>query len=149
MNRRKTIAALGATAGLLLGIAFSVAAGWHTGAEHDDPKPNVALMPVPRDGALAQEIQEWTKDKPRNHFGDGRYEVGVDIVPGKYKTDGTIIPGASIPDKCYWARLKNLDGLLSSTIAVGYDGNGPQVVTIDPKDVGFESHECGTWRLVP
>jgi hypothetical protein len=75
-------------------------------------------------------------------FGDGRYEVGVDIVPGKYKT-----PGGTGPDKCYWARLKDLNGLVTSAIATGYDERGPDIVTIDPKDKGFETHACGYWRL--
>lgn len=141
--------ALVAMASVLVAIAVGVSFGWKTGAEHDDPAPKLALTPIPNRADLAEEIRSWTQDKPRSHFSDGRYEVGVDIVPGKYKTDGTVIPGASIPDKCYWARLKSLDGTLSSTIAVGYDGNGPQVVVIDPTDVGFETHECGTWRRVP
>ncbi|TDW94833.1 hypothetical protein EV137_2156 [Kribbella pratensis] len=71
--------------------------------------------------------------------GDGTYEVGVDIKPGKYKTTGG--------EGCYWARLKNLDGDLDAILANNLS-DGPQTVTIKKTDKGFETNDCGAWRKV-
>jgi hypothetical protein len=52
---------------------------------------------------------------PLTQFGDGTYEVGKDVAPGRYKTPG--------PDKndswpmCYWARRKDDSGGFGSIIA--------------------------------
>lgn len=55
-------------------------------------------------------------------YGDGMYEVGTEIQPGTYKTDGpTEQFGTKIP--CYWAKYKNADGgfeaLLSNDLVEG------------------------------
>ncbi|TCC32332.1 hypothetical protein [Kribbella sindirgiensis] len=71
--------------------------------------------------------------------GDGTYEVGVDIKPGKYKTAGG--------DGCYWARLKSLDGGFDAIIANNLS-DGPQTVTIKKTDKGFETSNCAAWRKV-
>jgi hypothetical protein len=71
--------------------------------------------------------------------GDGTYEVGVDIKPGKYKTAGG--------EGCYWARLKNLDGDLDAILANNLS-DGPQTVTIKKTDKGFETSNCVAWRKV-
>ncbi len=71
--------------------------------------------------------------------GDGTYEVGVDIKPGKYKSTGG--------EGCYWARLKNLDGGFEAIIANNLS-DGPQTVTIKKTDKGFETSNCAAWRKV-
>ncbi|RZT27400.1 hypothetical protein EV649_1160 [Kribbella sp. VKM Ac-2569] len=71
--------------------------------------------------------------------GDGTYEVGVDIKPGKYKSTGG--------EGCYWARLKNLDGDLDAILANNLS-DGPQTVTIKKTDKGFETSNCAAWRKV-
>lgn len=71
--------------------------------------------------------------------GDGTYEVGVDIKPGKYKSAGG--------EGCYWARLRSLNGDLDAIIANQF-GNGPQAVTIKKSDKGFETSNCAAWRKV-
>jgi len=72
--------------------------------------------------------------------GDGLYEVGKDMAPGKYHTNG--------PDEfgCYYA-------LLSSPSASGIDGiitnnnvDGPATIIVDSPY--FESKGCGTWQKV-
>jgi hypothetical protein len=76
-------------------------------------------------------------------FGDGKYEVLTDIVAGEYKSTGN-----ATGNKCYWARLKDFKGEVTSIIAMRYDNNGPDVVVIAPTDKGFETSNCGTWTLV-
>lgn len=45
-------------------------------------------------------VQEAEEIEARSTFGDGTYEVGVDIPPGTYRADA----GSS---QCYWAKLSN------------------------------------------
>lgn len=72
-------------------------------------------------------------------WGNGLYEVGSDIKPGKYKSTGG--------DLCYWARLSSLDGQFSSIIA-NSASTGPQVVVIKSTDKGFKTQSCGDWERV-
>src|SRR5206468_3142641 len=46
--------------------------------------------------------------KPRTSFGDGEWEVGTDIEPGKYK--------AGQPDDrhCYWAKLRDDEEIIAN-----------------------------------
>lgn len=79
---------------------------------------------------------------PRTTFGEGTWEVGVDIAPGKYKTTGTSGYG------CYYARLKTGDGSMGDII----DNNisqGPATVTIKSTDGYFETNGCDSWVLTP
>lgn len=69
--------------------------------------------------------------------GDGTYEVGVDVEPGKYKAPGSA-QGSLAP--CYWARLK-ADG---EDIIDNDLGNGPKTATIKKGEL-FETARCGTW----
>lgn len=82
---------------------------------------------------------------PADHFGDGTFEVLVDIKAGVYKTTGGP-PGAPI---CYWARMKDTRGEITSLLASGYGNTGPDIVTITPSDKAFETRGCGVWRLQP
>lgn len=66
----------------------------------------------------------------------GTYLVGVDIVPGIYRTPG----GTS----CYWARLNSLD---TSDIIDNNNSSGPQVVEILPTDRAFLTENCQQWTL--
>lgn len=62
--------------------------------------------------------------------GDGVYVVGVDIEPGRYRSDG----GSS----CYWARL-TADG---TDIIDNYLGDGQAVVTVQATDGLLEVSGC-------
>jgi hypothetical protein len=70
---------------------------------------------------------------PLMSFGDGLWEVGVDVEAGKYKTSGS--------DSCYYAILASTD---SSDILDNNAGAGPRTVTIRDGQY-FESQRCGTW----
>jgi len=67
---------------------------------------------------------------------DGTYQVGVDIVPGTYRTAG----GSS----CYWARLSSLS---TNDIIDNNNSSGPQVVGILPSDKAFLTERCGAWQM--
>ena len=73
-------------------------------------------------------------------FGNGVWEVGKEIMPGTYTTNG----GTS----CYWARTRNLNGGVGGIIANG-NPSGHVVVTIEPTDKGFTTQGCGTWTREP
>lgn len=64
---------------------------------------------------------------PATAMGDGTYEVGIDLVVGKYKTPGS--GGSGALDSCYWARLKDDSGELGSIIA-NDNFNGPATITV-------------------
>jgi hypothetical protein len=70
-------------------------------------------------------------------FGDGIWIVGVEILPGTYRT-------ASSPDLCYGARLSGFGGTFGEIIA-NEVALYPIIVTIEPTDVGFESVDCDLW----
>ena len=71
---------------------------------------------------------------------DGTYRVGIDIVPGTYRTAGPRPHGES---DCYWARLDRLDPdhIINNEISTD-----PQVVTIQPSDAAFLTHSCQPWQ---
>jgi hypothetical protein len=73
---------------------------------------------------------------PQITFEDGIHQVGADIPPGTYRSEGV--------DGCYWARLAGFSGELDDIIANG-NASDPIVVTIKRRDKGFESSGCGTW----
>jgi hypothetical protein len=77
-----------------------------------------------------------TSTKPPAGIEDGTWEIGSDIVAGKYKSTGG--------DTCYWARLKSLNGGVGSILANGI-APGPQTVVIAPGDAAFTTARCGTW----
>ena len=88
-----------------------------TAAQHDDPQP-------------------------RSTFAGGTHLVGIDILPGQYKTEAN--PKALIG--CAWERLSSTDGEYKSTIA-GNAGvrEGSVYVMIDADDYAFHSVGCMTW----
>ncbi|MDF8263735.1 hypothetical protein [Luteipulveratus flavus] len=69
--------------------------------------------------------------------GDGTYEVGVDVQPGRYTS--------TTPDSgnCYWARLKSADGF--DGIIANNNSSGQSVVVIKASDKFFESSGCNDW----
>lgn len=78
---------------------------------------------------------------PRTSFGEGVWEVGVDIAAGKYKTTGSDGYG------CYYARLKTGDGSLGDIID-NNDTDGPATVTIKSSDGYFDTSGCAAWSKV-
>lgn len=80
----------------------------------------------------------------KQSFGNGSYEVGVDIVPGLYHSEGPDMSGFS----CFFYRLRIAGGSTS------YDSDdiidmqrldGPALANILPSDGGFVSEGCQPW----
>src|SRR5690606_38402680 len=69
-------------------------------------------------------------------FGDGIRTVGLDVMPGTYRT-------RQASEFCYWARLSGFGSRDEDIISDSLDENGYSVVTILPSDAGFESECCG------
>ncbi len=70
-----------------------------------------------------------------SQFGDGVHEVGRDIQPGRYHTEGS---GRT----CYYAKL----GPDGQDILDNNNVDGPVTIIID--SAFFESARCGTWTKV-
>ena len=92
---------------------------------------------------------EWTStaaqhDDPqlRSTFAGGTHLVGIDILPGQYKTEAN--PEALVG--CAWERLSSTDGEFKSTIAGSSTvREGSVYVMIDTDDYAFHSVGCLTW----
>jgi hypothetical protein len=72
-------------------------------------------------------------------FGAGQWVVNQQILAGTYTA-----PGGS---SCYWERLRGFGGSLAQVIANDFDTTSP-IVSIASTDVGFNSHQCGTWTRI-
>jgi hypothetical protein len=70
-------------------------------------------------------------------FGEGLYLVNAQILPGRYRADGS--------EFCYWERLAAPDEALESVIANAIVTGGQAVVDIVATDVAFSSSGCGQW----
>lgn len=81
----------------------------------------------------ADALAQLTAAVEANSFGDGLYQVGTDLQPGLYRTDGGF--------GCYWAKLNSSN---TSDFIDNHFGDGPQTVEISTG--WFESAGCGTWR---
>lgn len=105
--------------------------------------PPVTPTPTPTPAPTAPPATPESTPKPTPEpptfrtFGDGIWEVGVDIKPGTYRLRE--------PADCYWARLKGFDGSLSDIITNELMTFAYGVVTIKSTDVGFESDGCYAW----
>lgn len=78
---------------------------------------------------------------PVTTVGDGEYQVGVDVAPGRYKTPGPD-PSGAFP-LCYWERDKNDSGDFNSIIANDLF-KGPGVVTVRAGEFAKLTGGC-TW----
>lgn len=72
---------------------------------------------------------------------DGMYRVGIDILPGTYRSGGK----SEEATYCFWARLKSLNE--NDFIDNGMSG-GPQEVRVKPDDKAFYTHRCQPWQKV-
>lgn len=89
-------------------------------------------------GTWSQDLSPITAD-PDAPFGDGIYQVGVEIAPGTWRNEAS--------SGCFWARLSGFSGDLDDTITNDFS-DVQQIVTIEASDVGFQSQDCGTWSKV-
>lgn len=93
-------------------------------------QPDTPLPPVPPPALVTT-------------FGEGTFEVGVDVAPGKYKTAG--VDAAAVFGSCYWARRSDSSGSVTAILA-NDNTRGPAVVTLSAGEY-FESTRCQPWTL--
>lgn len=67
---------------------------------------------------------------------NGFFTVGVEIVPGHWRSTGT-------GDDCYWARLDGNQDILDN-----HFGNAGGTVTVFPSDYEIQFEDCGIWEYV-
>lgn len=65
----------------------------------------------------------------------GTYLVGTQLRAGRYTTEGGV--------SCYWARLRNVDGV--QTIVAEGNGDGRTTVLIRKADSAFRTSGCTVW----
>ena len=73
---------------------------------------------------------------PATQFGDGTYEVGTHIEPGRYSNSGG--------DNCYYERKSGFTQTFSDIISNDF-GSTTAVVEIRESDRGFTTRGCGSW----
>lgn len=74
-------------------------------------------------------------ERDQRSFGNGVWEVNVDIQAGKYKTAGG--------GDCYWAKLDRTGDIMDNDLP-----SGPTTVIIESNVFSFSSQRCGTWTKV-
>ena len=85
-------------------------------------------------------IVQPVEDPPSSTMGQGSWQVGIDIAPGRWSTTSEV-------DGCYWQRVSSFSGEFAAIIA-NDNVDGRAIVDISANDVGFESTRCGDWELV-
>ena len=133
-----------AIAGLITsGAALVICVLWLVGIGIAGSQATPSLSTTPTVGAVpaAQTNAPAAPAKPAGpatSVGDGTYEVGVDVVAGRYKTQG---PTDDLFKNCYWQRTKDDSGQFRSIIANG-NTQGPGSVTIKAGEFFQTSGGC-------
>ena len=89
-------------------------------------------------GTWSQDLSPITAD-PNAPFGDGIYQVGIEIAPGTWRNEAS--------SGCFWSRLSGFSGDIDDTITNEFS-DVQQIVTIQASDIGFQSEDCGTWSQI-
>lgn len=82
-----------------------------------------------------KEVKAAENRKAQNSIDDGIWQVGVDFVPGTYRSEGG--------SRCYWALLGSAD---TSDIINNGGFTANQTLTIDSP--WFETNGCGVWEKI-
>ena len=77
--------------------------------------------------------------EPLAVFGDGWWIVGVDILPGIYRTSD---------DVTFYARLSGFGNRLEDIIAIAAQEEGGSIIEIMDTDVGFQTQGGAIWTKV-
>lgn len=117
-RRRWPVAVGGLAAGLAVGTAGAIGAVEAT-TTHATPVPVGSRVVVANVSVPGRVLTA---------FGDGTWQVGVDVAPGTYASAG----GAD----CHHAR----------STRSGADGGGPTTVVLTARDGWFTTAGCATWQ---
>lgn len=113
---------------VLLAVSLAGCAGPAAASSSADPPRGASQTPLKPVG-------------PATSITDGTYQVGRDVLAGRYRTPGP--PADSAYPSCYWARNKNDSGEGSAIIANGITA-GPGSVTVKTGEFFQVTGDC-TW----
>ncbi len=88
-------------------------------------------------GSSPADVPTAAPEVERRRAQSGVLLVGSDIGSGTFRTRTASVG-------CYWARLAGTGGEIGEILA-NDNSDGPEVVTIGPKDAAFETHRCSEW----
>jgi hypothetical protein len=133
LPRRRPAAVLGVVAGMAVGAAGTLIAAAIAAAPAVVPAPDDAprVVPEPRvafAGTVSVPGRELTS------FGDGDWQVGIDVVPGTYATTGGV--------DCRHALRPAVTG---RDIVQTVVHQGPATVVLADGSGFFATSGCGTW----
>lgn len=74
-------------------------------------------------------------DKQQAPKKDGIYIIGLNMAPGKWRSNGA-------GEKCYWEKLTNTQEIIDNHLGVA-----SVIVDIAPTDFQFKTEGCGVWTL--
>ncbi|MFD9593038.1 hypothetical protein ACFWA9_09810 [Kitasatospora sp. NPDC059973] len=117
------------------GLPQWLISGGHT--EGDNGKILISGVPMlcPK---WTEIIKQATEGNFERSYGNGDYEVGKEIKPGKYRTSGDL-------KNCYWARLTISGEIIDNNFA---PAAREITVTIQKGDGLFTTKGCGAWKAV-
>lgn len=126
-RRRWPVAVGGLAAGLAVGTAGAVGAVEAT-TTYEAPVPAASRVVVANVSVPGRVLTA---------FGDGTWQVGVDVAPGTYTTAGAVGPS------CYHATRADLTGGAVADSAVS---GGRTTVVLTERDGWFETSGCAMWK---
>jgi hypothetical protein len=115
-------------AGLVVGTMGALAAVQAT-------RPEPTTRPVAAGGGYVANVS--VPGRVLTSFGDGTWQIGVDVEPGTYATAGAVDP------ICRHALRRTRTG--GDRAEAGAD-HGPATVVLSEADGWFETSGCATWR---
>jgi hypothetical protein len=98
-------------------------------------RPEPTTRAVARGGGYVANVS--VPGRVLTSFGDGTWQIGVDVEPGTYATAGAVDP------TCHHALRRTRTGGDSIGAA---DGPGPATVVLREADGWFETSGCATWK---
>ncbi len=134
--------AAAALLGLLVGVLIGLTG--NPDADKADPSATVTATATTTQTTNAGSASSGDDASADGIPGDGTYDVGSDIKPGTYRSQG---PQGGLITSCYWARLSNTSGEVKDIIA-NDSTSGQTTVTIAPTDKAFTTTGCKPWKKI-
>lgn len=128
--------------GTLLVVALAI--GSSKGPRATSSVPHTSAMQGPDISASSPEPAiVVTPSGPASVIAEGQYEVGVDVVAGKYRTAG---PNENVTGMCYVERARNASGELGAIISNDLV-RGPKTITIKVGEF-VTNTDCQTFEKI-
>ncbi|SDO74175.1 hypothetical protein ACJA3J_12395 [Halobacillus sp. SY10] len=110
-----------------------------TEAEETSTEENEASAEEETEEPIVEETEEEVPaENDTVKVSTGMHEVGTDIEPGLYKSEGSVY---------YWERLAGFSGEFDDIIANG-NPQGQEYVEVKESDTAFSTQGTGSWTLI-